>query len=301
MHRETKISNYLLAGFSAIALVLLALPLTGPVRSFKACAVYLLNPVAYYGFKGVERLANVPPGVARLLSVDMDNQSLRMELRRSAFLKAELDAFRRENRRLAGAMGLKLPAESRAPLWAHVMERDPLHWYRSIMVDAGTDQGVTLNAPVLGQKGQSLVALGRIVEARKDSSVVLLLTNELSSAAAYLSSATLEGLIQGQGASRLRMNFLNSEGSLSDADEVYTSPTSATFPGDLLIGTVSKVYPRDPFLTFQSVEVQPALDASVLQEVLILRTGVPQGEVITSQPPNGFVGGGTEQSQRGRE
>lgn len=275
MHRETKVSNYLLAGLSATALVLLSLPLTGPVRSFKACAVYLLNPVAYYGFKGAERLAGVPPGVARLLSVDMENRSLRSELRQTAFFKAELDAFRRENRRLTGAMGLKLPAQGRSPLWAHVMERDPLHWYRSIMVDAGTEQGVTLNAPVLGQKGESLVAMGRIVEARKDSAVVLLLTDELSSVAAYLSSATLEGLVQGQGGSRLRMNYLNSEASLSEADEVYTSPTSATFPGDLLIGTVSKVYPRDPFLTFQSVEIHPALDASALQEILILRSGAP--------------------------
>lgn len=271
MHRETKVSNYLLAGLSAIALVLLSLPLTGPVRSFKACAVYILNPVAYYGAKGAQRLADAPPAVARLLAVDMENQRLRAELRQTAFFKAELDAFRRENRRLTGAMGLKVPAQSRSPLWAHVMERDPLHWYRSIMVDAGTDDGVTLNAPVLGQKGESLVAVGRIVEARKDSSVVLLLTDELSSVASYLSSATLEGLVQGQGGSRLRMNYLNSEASLSDTDEVYTSPTSATFPGDLLIGTVSKVYPRDPFLTFQSVEVQPALDASSLQEILILR------------------------------
>lgn len=272
MHHETKVSNYLLAVFSAVALILLSLPLTGPVRSFKACAIYLLDPVAYYGAKGTQRLASIPSGMGRLLSVDMENQALRAEVRQSVLLKTELEALRRENERLSEALGLKVSVAGRSPLWAHLMERDPLHWYRSIMVDAGTDQGVSVNAPVLGQRGDALVAIGRIVEARKGTSVVLLLTDELSSVAAYLSSARLEGLIQGQGNARLRMNYLNSEASLRQDDQVYTSPTSATFPGDILIGSVVKVHPPDPFLTFQSVEVRPAVNASALEEVLILRT-----------------------------
>ena len=64
---------------------------------------------------------------------------------------------------------------------------------------------------------------------------------------------------------------------------MFTSPTSAIFPGDIFIGTVLKVYPLDPFLTFQSLEIAPAADASSLKEVMILkaRAAVPkflQGE-----------------------
>lgn len=265
----------MLAALTAISLILLSLPLSGPVRSFKACAVYLLNPVAYEGAKGAERLAGIPPGVARLLAVDMENQRMLAEVRQAAFMKAELEALRQENQRLTSALGLKAPAGGWTPLWARVMERDPLHWYSSLMVSAGSEQGVKLNAPVLGRASDGrLVAVGRITEVRPASSVVLLLTDELSSVAAYLSSATLEGLVQGQGGPFLRMNYLNSEAALDAQDSVYTSPTSATFPGEVLIGDVSKVNPRDPFLTFQSVEVRPAVDASALKEVLIL---LPRG------------------------
>lgn len=271
MHHETKVANYLLAVFSAVALVLLSLPLSRPVRSFKACAVYLLNPAVYFGAQGVERLASIPEGVSRLLRVDIDNQNLRAEARQSLLLRSEIEALQRENRRLSAALGLKAPAESRRPIWARVMERDPQHWYRSFMVDVGADQGVGVNDPVLGQKGDSLAAVGRIVETRGNSSIVLLLTDELSSVAAYLSSSRLEGLIQGQGNARLRMNYLSSEAPLQDNDLVYTSPASATFPGEIMIGAVVKIHPPDPFLTFQSVEVRPAVEASTLEEVLILR------------------------------
>ena len=99
----------------------------------------------------------------------------------------------------------------------------------------------------------------------------------LSSVAAYLSTSAVEGLVQGQGGPRLRMNYLPSEVALSTGDLVYTSPTSATFPGEILLGRVVAINPRDPFLTFQSVEVRPAADAAALSHVMVLR---PAGAAV---------------------
>jgi rod shape-determining protein MreC len=272
MHREARIANYVLAAFSVVSLVLLSLPLTAPVQAFKACVVYLLDPAAYNGARGVERLAAAPAAARSLLAADSENRLMLEQVRQALWVKAEADALRADNRRLRAALGLKPPAQREA-VWASVMERDPLHWYRSVVVGAGREQGIALNAPVLGAKGGALAAVGRIVEVRARSSVVLLATDELSSVAAYLSSSTAEGLVQGQGSSRLRMEYLSPEASLSAGYLVYTSPTSAIFPPDILIGRVSRVYARDPFLTFQSVEVQPAVDASSLEELMILRPG----------------------------
>ena len=71
------------------------------------------------------------------------------------------------------------------------------------------------------------------------------------------------------------MNYIAPEAALVNGDRVYTSPASVTFPPDVLIGVVTRIYPRDPFLTFQSVEIEPAVEAAALDELLILR---PQGE-----------------------
>ena len=286
MYRETRVSNYVLAVLAALALVLLSLPLSAPVRAFKAGAVYLLHPAAFYGAKGEQRLAQVPPRLGRLLRADLENVQLQAQLRDTLWQKAELEALRAENLRLAQALGLQTPP-GYTPLWADVMERDPLHWYNSIMVTAGAGQGVTLNAPVFGVQDGSLTAIGRVVEVRPDASLVLLVTDELSSVAATLSTAAAEGLIQGQGGPRLRMNYLPSEVAVSTGDLVYTSPTSATFPGEILLGRVAAVNPRDPFLTFQSAEIRPAADAATLNHVMILLASGPSRRTPPAEAAKG--------------
>lgn len=277
MQRETRIANVVLGALVALSLLLLSLPLSTPVRSFKAGVGYLLDPLAYHGEAGYRRIAGSPERIRQLLQADIENEGLRAELRRSEWLATTVSALSLENERLRGALVLKAPA-ARSPVWVHVMERDPIHWYRSLVVDAGSDRGVSLNDPVLGPRDGLLVAVGRIVDVRPKTSTVLLLTDEGASVAAYLSSGTYEGLVQGQDGPRVRMNYLNAEVQLSTGDLVYTSPTSATFPPDVLIGRVGRVNAKDPFLTFQSVEIFPAADASSLQELMILRAKPFEGE-----------------------
>lgn len=277
MQRETRIANFVLGALSALSLLLLSLPLSTPVRSFKAATGYMLDPLAYHGEAGYRRVAGSPERIRRLLEADIENDSLRAELKRGEWLATTVSALSLENERLRRSLALKAPA-GRSPAWVHVMERDPIHWYRSLVVDAGSDRGVSLNDPVLGPREGKLVAVGRVVDVRPKTSTVLLLTDEGASVAAYLSSGTYEGLVQGQDGPRLRMNYLNAEVQLSTGDSVYTSPTSVTFPSDVLIGRVARVNPRDPFLTFQSVEVTPAADASSLQELVVLRAKPPEGE-----------------------
>jgi rod shape-determining protein MreC len=284
MQRETRIAQYVVLSLTALSLVLLSMPLSSPVRSFKTGASYLLDPISYEGERGTQKLTGAPARVRELLSADLDNKRLQDELRRMSWLKADVESLGLENERLRRALGLKTPA-GRHPVWAHVMQRDPQRWYASVTVDAGADRGVSLNDPVLGRKDDAVVAVGRVIEVRPHSSIVMLLTDQRSAAAAYLSSGTYEGLIQGQDGPRLRMNYVNSEAKIVGDDTVFTSPTSVTFPPDVLIGRVAQINPRDPFLALQSVEVSPALDAASLQEVLILRAHALPGETATIVAP----------------
>jgi len=279
MQRETRIAHYVMGSLMALSLVLLSLPLSSPVRAFKACAAYVLDPLSYQGEQGFQKIAQAPERVRELLSADVENRRLQKEVLGTAWLKSTVESLSVENERLRHELGLKTPAALH-PVWAHVMERDPLRWYSSVSVDAGEDQGVSLNDAVLGRRDDVVVAVGRVVEVRARESTVLLLTDERSAVAAYLSSGTLEGLVQGQSQNpaRLLMNYINSEAKIVAGDSVYTSPTSVTFPPDVLVGSVAEVNPRDPFLAFQSVEVAPAMDAASLQEVLILRARAPAGE-----------------------
>src|SRR3989344_8001319 len=131
MQRETRIANIVLGALSALALLLLSLPLSTPVRSFKAGAGYLLDPLAYHGEAGYRRLSGLPERIRQLLQADIENESLRAELRRGEWLSTTVSALALENDRPRRALLLKAPA-GRFPAWVRVMERDPIHWYRSV-------------------------------------------------------------------------------------------------------------------------------------------------------------------------
>ncbi|MBI4679009.1 MAG: rod shape-determining protein MreC [Elusimicrobia bacterium] len=269
-HREERAANIALATLCAASVVLMFLPLSRPIRAVRACVAHVFEPMVFAGAQGTERLALVPKRARELMEADIENRALREEIARVGMVKAEMESVRAENARLAAALGLKV-AEGKTVLWGRVMERDPAHWYHSVMVDVGRRDGVALNAAVLAQREGTVVVLGRIGEVLERTSKVLLVTDEFSSVAACLSSGTVEGLIQGQGTERLRMNYLHSEAVVSPGDQVLTSATSATFPPGILVGAVAKGYARDPFLTFQSAEVRPAIDPASVKEVIILR------------------------------
>ena len=81
MQRESRIAHYVVGSLTALSLVLLSLPLSLPVRAFKACASYVFDPVSYEGERGVQRLAEAPSRVRELLSADIENHRLQEDRR----------------------------------------------------------------------------------------------------------------------------------------------------------------------------------------------------------------------------
>ena len=269
MNRDTRLANSFLLAFSAASLVLLSLPLTGKVQEVRAVVAYLVEPLPFHGDRLAARLEGVPAGAARLIEGDVELLEARRRLQEAEVLKSELGALKAENARLSAALGLA-PSGGRVVRWARVMERDPQNWYRSIMIDAGEEQGLSLNAPVLGLEAGTLGVVGRITEVNPKTAKVLLLSDELSAAASYLPARGWEGLVQGQGTGRLLMNYLPVDAELQVGDEVHTSPTSASFPPGISVGRVSRILPRNAFLAFQSVEVESSVAAGKLKDVMVL-------------------------------
>jgi rod shape-determining protein MreC len=268
MNRDHRVANYLLFGFSAISLVLLSLPLSGKVLALRSYASYLLNPIPYYGGGAVNRLKGLPENAARLIAGDVELLEARRRLKEAGLLAEELNALREENARLRESVGLS-PRGARRVRWAEVLQRDSLQWHRSIRIAAGSRDGVRINAPVLGLYEGRLGVVGRITRVFDKTATVLLVTDELSAVAARI-SGRWEGLVQGQGNARLRMNYLPLQTDFSLGEMVRTSRTSAAFPPGIAVGRVSRVFEPDQFLAFQTVELEPAVPAASLQEVLIL-------------------------------
>lgn len=269
MQRERRTANYLFLLYFCTSLLILSASLSEPIVTFRAFAAYVWDPAPFLGAQAVSRLSGLPSSVTHLLAADTENRALREDLKQLSWAESEIIALRRENDRLRAAIGVK-PPHGRVLRWARVMERDPLNWYRYLVIDEGKDDGLELNTPVLGVENGRLGAVGRVTELGSRWAKVLLITDEISSISAYIPGKQWEGLVEGQGKEELVMNYLPIEASFVIGDMVYTSATSPTFPPDILIGSVIRVFPLDPFLTFRSVAIAPTVHASALKEVMLL-------------------------------
>lgn len=269
MNRDSRIANWLLLFLAAASLTLLSLPTTAKVAQLRAVMSYLVEPLPYHGDRLAARLEGLPAGAARIIASDVELVEARRRLQEAEVFKAELAAVRAENERLAAASGIK-PLAGRMVRWARVMQRDPQNWYRSVLIDAGEEQDIDVNAPVLGIHEGALGVVGRVTEVNPRTAKVLLLSDELSALAAYLPARGWEGLVQGQGTGKLRMNYLPVDAKFEVGDEVHTSPTSASFPPGLMVGRISQVFARDAFLAFQAVELECSVPAGKLKEVMVL-------------------------------
>ena len=109
MQRETRIAHYVVGVLTALSLILLSLPLSSPVRAFKACASYIFDPISFEGERGSQKLAAAPSRVRELLSADIEHRRLQEQLRQTAGLKTTGDGLSLETERLRRALGLKTP------------------------------------------------------------------------------------------------------------------------------------------------------------------------------------------------
>ena len=290
MQRELRLSNALLGLFAGVSLLCLLLPLAGPVEAFKTLIAYSVFPGPRAAFWATETMAEVPSNVAGLIRADQENWRLREELRTVELLRARTAALEEENARFRGLLGFP-KIQGWTQTWARVMGRSPQSWYREILLDRGSEDGLQVGAPVLAVEEETgpeavdpstaaargastkprIGVVGRIIEVTPGASKVLLVTDDLSAVAATVQPGGWEGLVEGEGRAPLKLNYLSEGVNLVPGMEILTSPTSPSFPAGLPLGTVKTVGAADPLLAFQWAVVRPAVRLETLKEVMVLR------------------------------
>lgn len=188
--------------------------------------------------------------------LDTENRQLRAEL-------VAQNELRHENERLRRLLGFV--EEATVPtLAAHVIAEDASSWFRTIEIDRGAVDGIRDGMPVVDAAG----LIGRIVRTTPHSSRVLLITDASSAVAVLVQDQRIRGVCRGQGG-ELALDFALLQDAIQVGDGVITSGLGGVFPKGLVVGFVRSVQ-REQFGLFQTIEVEPAVDFSRLEEVLVL-------------------------------
>ena len=203
-----------------------------------------------------------------LVDTATENEILRRDNRRLQASLREFDEIRFENQRLKKLLDFR-EASSLKALPARVVAEDASSWFRTILIDKGSNDGVASGMPVVTAEG----IVGRTFQISDHESRVLLVTDASSSIATTLQQSRSRGIARGHG-SGLQLNYVERNTEVSVGELVITSGTGGVFPKGLAVGTVDQVE-REEFGLFQRISMRPTVDLTRIEEILVLLRSEP--------------------------
>jgi len=259
--------------FFLLALSLTSAKLHAPqgLSFMEAMMVELTAPVQKVVRLVVNTVGDVWRGYFGLVGVQRENQQLREEVQE---LRRQLNLYREAglaNQRLRDLLNFK-ESRVRMPLLpAEVVGFDPSGWFKTLLIDKGTRDGLGRDMAVVSAAG----VVGRLIGVSSQYAKVLLILDRNSAVDALVQRSRSRGILVGLGEGRCSLKYVQRNDDVQVGDQVITSGMGGVFPKGILLGQVEKVERGDGVL-FQTVEVTPAVDFSRLEEVLIVLRPPPE-------------------------
>jgi rod shape-determining protein MreC len=193
------------------------------------------------------------------------NAELEAEVARLQAQIIELQQQNAELQVLSGLLGFARAHPESQYLTATVIGRDPSPFLHYVIINRGSDDGLRRGLPVVSQQG----LVGRIAAVTAGAARVQLITDPGMSINVQLQPSEAEAILTGSLTGELTLNLIPQEINIQSGELVLTSGLGGNYPPNILIGQVSSVR-RLPFEIFQSASVQPVVDFSKLQIVLVI-------------------------------
>lgn len=194
-----------------------------------------------------------------------ENKRLRLQNLELADQINTRDTAVRENERLREMLDFRDRNDlAGSVIAATVIGRDFDRVVNSLILDRGIRDGIRKNMAVITSEG----LVGRIYETYHSSSSVLVLMDASSRVSAV--TGNLNGIIRWDGGPYLRMYGLPLTNTPTAGSKVYTTGIGGVFPPGLFIGTIEGASATG-VERYASVNVQPAVDFSRVQEVFVVK------------------------------
>jgi len=199
-----------------------------------------------------------------LVDVEKHNAALVQELGLLAIENQQLREQFLENQRLRTLLDFKQQF-SYQMLPAEVVGRDPSSWFKTIILNKGSQSGIRPGSGVISPGG----VVGTVIETTPHSSRVLLITDQNSTIDIIVQRSRIRGILEGLSENKCRVNYVVKKEDIRINDAIITSGLNAVFPAGIFIGSVVTAN-NNPDGFFKHIEVEPAVDFSKISEVLVV-------------------------------
>ena len=266
-------SGLAFAALVVASLLMLLASSTEPVRNVQRAASQLLDPARQAIGAVGETVADAFGAIGDIGRLRGENEELRRQLAGAEQRVVELTEAARENAELRGLLGITRALDMEL-LPARITGREPSNLVQEASVDAGSDDGVRVGMPVLGNAGGAAALVGTVVDVTAGTSRVRFIVDTRSVVIALDQESRSLGEIHGQAGGQLLLANVPVTERLAIGDTVVTggisvADDSSRYPAGLLIGRIQAVEPDSNAVT-QTGYVRPSLDPSELERVLIV-------------------------------
>ncbi len=268
-----------LAAFSLFCLISLSVQSSSFTITVEGVGSAIAMPFQrmYHGMQGgVHRLW---AGFTELGQVRDELAKTREMLQKYEAVSEDLSEIRNENARLRRLLDLKerIDVDSIA---ATIISKDPDNWFRTIIINRGSDDGVKVNMPVIAYNGEVKAVVGKVSEVRGHISRIVPVIAPDIKLGVMFQETRVPGILSGHSSNSnlCRIDYVSRAATVKFGDVVITSGQGGVFPQGLLVGTVikSELLESSPY---QRTVVRPFVDYNTLEEVFIIKKD-PDAELM---------------------
>jgi rod shape-determining protein MreC len=213
--------------------------------------------------------------VTRARNIFAENRRLREELTTLRTSASLLEEQASENARLRDLLDFREDL-SYTLIPARVIAREPSQLYRSLVINAGSRQGVGMYMPIVTRKG----VVGKTVQVMRHICLVQVLHDPSARTSVMTKESRSVGVLETENG---RDFFIRHRTHLAvePGDTIVTSGLGGIYPKGLLVGTVEKIEEgHDPL--FKKTFVKPSVDFDHLEEIFVMQIS-PQWTAFRSE------------------
>ena len=260
---------------ASVALVTAAFGDSGPLSALRSGVQAVLSPLEAGVSTAVKPVRDGFDWVGDTLDAQDQNDELEAEVERLREELATAQTSLRDAEEVAALAELnRTPGypDGVEPVTARVIAQSPTAWFSTVQIDAGTDDGVAVDQPIVTGGGLA----GKVTEARGGTATVTLITDADSAVSAEILPSGARGVLLPQvgNPEDLLLDFLDRDEEVEEGQTVITSGSTSTrfeslFPRGIPIGEVSRADP-DEQEQYQRVHVEAYADLRGMDVVQVL-------------------------------
>lgn len=261
----------------------------GGLHAVQRGAQAVLGPIESGASRALKPFRDGTGWIGDSLDAKSENEHLRAEVSELRQQLATSQTDQREAQELRSLVDLpkedNYPTDTE-PLTARVIAHSPTVWYSTLQVDKGSDDGVTVDQPVVTGDGLA----GKVTDVTGSTAQITLITDAESAVSAQLVPQGARGVVQPKvgDPNDLLLDFIDKSEKVEEGDTVITSGSTSTrfeslFPRGIPIGKVTRVDPEERDL-YQRVHMEPFADLKRLDFVQVL-TGSPPAQTAEVAGP----------------